>query len=408
MQPPRGLRLAPAWPALVDVTVVNPGGERRTRQTILLHGDRLETIRDAGPTDPKDLRARAFVDRFVLPGLIDLDVRQPPSFLRLQALTGLMYLAAGVTTVRDVGNFDGDLLATQAVIDNGTLAFPRLVACQREVEGQPPRCPSSLTVNDAHTADAAVAALAAAGAQCVHVRDSLPEDTRAAIAAAARSRHLPLIADPPASGQPYAPVLAPWYLSHLASAASDGPPEPFQTYLPEAVRTIIWPAQVERVAAAGLTMHQTLIRTMSAAVALRDTSLLLGSGAPALYAAPGGSARVAMETLVAIGASREDVWAGATRRAGEILGIPQLGRIEPGAPADLLIFREDPTQRPQAMITLEAVISRGRLYPSATLIGQILEHVRYQDRWLVKALRALQTRWLLWRKPATLLECQLP
>jgi predicted amidohydrolase len=111
---------------------------------------------------------------------------------------------------------------------------------------------------------------------------------------------------------------------------------------------------------------------------------------------------------VSIGMRREDVWAAATRDAGALLGIPQLGRIEPGAPADLLIFREDPIQRSDAVMTLEAVISRGRLYPSKTLLGQLLEHARYHDRWLVQTLRTLQARWLLWWNPASVLDCQLP
>ena len=38
-----------------------------------------------------------------------------------------------------------------------------------------------------------------------------------------------------------------------------------------------------------------------------------------------------------------EVWAAATWKAGEALGEPYLGRMVVGAPADLLVFREDPT-----------------------------------------------------------------
>ena len=42
--------------------------------------------------------------------------------------------------------------------------------------------------------------------------------------------------------------------------------------------------------------------------------------------------------------------------------MPQLGRLEEGAPADLLLFREDPTRDLAALDTLEAVVADGRLY----------------------------------------------
>jgi adenine deaminase len=47
--------------------------------------------------------------------------------------------------------------------------------------------------------------------------------------------------------------------------------------------------------------------------------------------------------------------------------VPGLGTIAPGAPADLLLFREDPTRDLAALQTLEAVVADGRLYRRETL-----------------------------------------
>jgi hypothetical protein len=70
----------------------------------------------------------------------------------------------------------------------------------------------------------------------------------------------------------------------------------------------------------------------------------------------------------------EETWVAATRWAGESLGKPKLGRLEEGAPADFLIFREDPSHDLAALSTLEAVVAQGRLYRKEVLDGAIQRH----------------------------------
>lgn len=356
LQPPHALEEAPLWPALVDVTVINPGRGRFEHQTISLRGDRIESVRPRSAADPREVRLRVFTNRYVLPGLIDLDVRQPPEFLRLEHLSGLLYLLGGVTTVRDVGTFSDDLRATQAAIDRGALVFPRLIACGAALEGDAPHCASSRTLHD---------------------RDQIPR-------------------------------LVQWALS--ISAEAPVPPEPFQTYMPPIFRALVWPAQLAHVKATmSGSLSDEVMRRVRAAYTARQagTALHLGTGSPAVYAAPGGSARLALELLIMAGLTREESWAAATRGAGEALGIPQLGTIEPGAPADLLVFREDPTASALAMNSLEAVVARGRLYPAAALLRRIMDHARYENSPVVAAWRNLQVRWHMWRDPPSVLERQL-
>jgi imidazolonepropionase-like amidohydrolase len=321
-----------------------------------------------------------------------------------------MYLAGGVTTVRDVGNFDGDLRATQAAIRDGTFVFPRLIACARILEANPSSCPQSRLVRDAADAVGAVDEVVAAGGQCVAVRDSVPEDLRTAIDGAVRSRQLTVVTGSRNAGAHVA-VLTPWHMSDLASHGL-GAREPFQTFLPAPFFTMIWPGQVARVRDGGphRGFREELIRAAAAAHEARvaGARLALGTGAPALYVAPGGSARIAIEELTFLGLTREEAWAAATRVAGEELGIAQLGSVEPGAPADLLVFREDPTQNADAFGSLEAVISQGRLYPSSVLLGQLMEYARFFRGWVTATRLALQTRWRMTTDPTELVECQLP
>ena len=67
------------------------------------------------------------------------------------------------------------------------------------------------------------------------------------------------------------------------------------------------------------------------------------------------------------GLSAEAAWVAATRDAGASLAIPGLGTVAVDAPADLLVFRADPTRDLANLATLEAVIAQGRLYSRATL-----------------------------------------
>jgi cytosine/adenosine deaminase-related metal-dependent hydrolase len=80
------------------------------------------------------------------------------------------------------------------------------------------------------------------------------------------------------------------------------------------------------------------------------------------FLVPGASLQEELRHLVDAGLSPEEAWLTATRWPGEFLREPGLGRVEPGAPADLLLFREDPTRNLDALATLEAVLADGRLY----------------------------------------------
>ena len=61
------------------------------------------------------------------------------------------------------------------------------------------------------------------------------------------------------------------------------------------------------------------------------------------------------------------------------LGVAGLGTIAPGAPADLLVFREDPTASLDALASLAAVIRDGRLYPRESLDAQLALYRAHYD-----------------------------
>jgi imidazolonepropionase-like amidohydrolase len=126
---------------LDDVAVVDVlAGRTVPHRQVLIDGDRIADVRPAGtPTEPDadtpDVRGRT-----VVPGLIDCHVhvkawhadlgivpRQPASYTALRA-AGLLeaMLHRGFTTVRDAGGADAGLAAAVA---DGTVPGPRLFFC---------------------------------------------------------------------------------------------------------------------------------------------------------------------------------------------------------------------------------------------------------------------------------------
>jgi cytosine/adenosine deaminase-related metal-dependent hydrolase len=87
------------------------------------------------------------------------------------------------------------------------------------------------------------------------------------------------------------------------------------------------------------------------------------------FVVPGASLRDEIVLLAEAGLGLEGALAAATRGAGEALGAPGLGRLEEGAPADVAIFRGDPTRDASALGRPLAVIARGRLYACDDLLA---------------------------------------
>ncbi len=80
------------------------------------------------------------------------------------------------------------------------------------------------------------------------------------------------------------------------------------------------------------------------------------------FIVPGGGVHREMEMFLKAGIPPEDVMAIASWKAGEALNRDKLGTLEIDAPADFVIYREDPTQSLHALDSIAAVVSQGRLY----------------------------------------------
>ncbi len=423
------LRASATGVALAGLTVVNPGEGREPGRTIAVHGDRITDL----STGPLEGASDAYAGSFALPGLVDLHVHHPPALaIGQRELFDLLFLAYGVTSVRDTGSFDGRLLAHRRRIEAGEIAGPRIFACGAILDGDPPGWPGARRVRDAAEAREAVARLAEEGADCVKVYNNLDEEAFVAIREAASARGLPVVAHVPDQvrfdlvagvevqhlmgltdgwaelseraldryvfhslrfGLSHTPTLVVFAqaarLEHSEALGDD----PAARRLPRFYRELLWnPAEnplVFRLTPGDwrdlgqrFSAMQRVVRRLHES----GVRILVGTDALNPYVVPGASLQVELLHLVESGLTLEESWTAATRLAGEALGVAGLGRLAEGAPADFAIYREDPSRNPAAFATLQAVIARGRLYTRESLDAAADRQRERLDGWLYSTL----------------------
>jgi len=99
-----------------NVTVVNPGRDRRAGRTLTIQDGQIIAITANPYTIGESEAGTRFAGFYVLPGLIDMHVHQFPLDGELY---GLLFLAHGVTTVRNTGDFTGTILKKRQQIQDG-------------------------------------------------------------------------------------------------------------------------------------------------------------------------------------------------------------------------------------------------------------------------------------------------
>jgi hypothetical protein len=449
--------------ALVDVTIVEPGRGRREHQTLSVrHGD-IRQVRAATSADDTGLFGE-LKGAFVMPGLVDLHAHLPPdNALALTPYVNLLYLAHGVTSVRDAGDIDGTAIPAAKRFRRAHHPSPRVFACGPFVGGAPARWKNTVILERPEDAEPAVARIAAQGFDCVKSYDGLDVPRIRALEAAADRHglrvigHVPeglayeeaLVRDvqhllgvaPPAS-LPRAHVLdriADWHavddarmdvvvratVEHglvntptlvsthqllLYERYQDARDDPTVRLLPRLYRDVVWDPR------GGLPVYRELsspgwLAKLSDAYAKKlllvrrlheaGAELRIGSDTQQPFVVPGASVLEEMRLFRSAGIGVEETLAIATVRAAADLPLARLGRLDPGAPADFLVLRRDPTVDPDAIRSIEAVVVRGRLYTKEQLDRARWEHRRRHGRLLFDRLSVWATRRILSRVAAS-------
>ena len=153
-------------------------------QTVIVRGDRIVAVGADGDVPlPSDVEVIDAGNKVLLPGLWDMHVH-------VQDDDGLLHLAAGVTTVRDMANDTDELMARRKRFDAGTLLGPRIIAAGFMDGPGPFAGPTKVLVSTRDAARAAVEAYAGLGYEQIKVYSSLDPSLFPTIVRTAHQRGL--------------------------------------------------------------------------------------------------------------------------------------------------------------------------------------------------------------------------
>ena len=175
--------LVVAHVAVVDVT----RGALNKDQTVEIEDGRIASVRpSAGSAVPEGAQVVDGSGKFLIPGLWDMHVHT--AVPAGESLLGL-YIANGVTGVRDMGSDLATNRAWSKRIEAGTLIGPRIVASGPYLQGGDAALPHYV-VRTPDEGRAAIDSLARSGADFVKLHEMIPPEAFFAVARAARERGL--------------------------------------------------------------------------------------------------------------------------------------------------------------------------------------------------------------------------
>jgi Amidohydrolase family len=428
------------------VTVINPMQGRRSNTTIEISGGAIAAIVNTQDSGPHDF-AGCFVLPGLVDMHVHLP---PDNALKLTPSAALPYLQHGVTTIREAGDLDGTAVAAARKLEaEGAHPVPRVFSCGPFVGAGKASFKNTILLEDAsaRAADAAAVRVKATGATFLKFYEGLTEPMIRALEQACVRQGLRMMGHVPAGiayedariaevqhffGVPLPQTLerdtlvnrsCDWHAVDerrmdeivevtLKHGIANTPTivtnqqmlcyrdfnaarrDPAMHNLPPFYLDVIWHPErgrssnrmardyLERQVAPAVAKKQRLTRKLFDAGA----RLFLGTDVAQPFVVPGASLQQEMALFAGAGIGIEQVWKLATRDAGERLGIAGLGRIEAGAPADILLFRRDPTQSLDNLASLEAIVAAGSLYRSADLAQALRTNTAYFNSPLIKPL----------------------
>jgi imidazolonepropionase-like amidohydrolase len=200
-------RAAPTQIVITHVTVLNPGTSSvRTDQTVIITGDRITSVSDSAKSQwPKNAHARMIdaTGQFLIPGLWDMHVHSAFGdwFPGGRDIILPLFVANGVTGVRDMGGDVPVLLKWRKEIAAGQIIGPRMIISGPMLDAYLPngklRFPSSIAVSSPANAVAAVDSLKKQGVDFIKVQSVISRDAYFAAAAEAHKQGLPIVGHVP-------------------------------------------------------------------------------------------------------------------------------------------------------------------------------------------------------------------
>src|SRR5215469_9356905 len=177
------LQSASAPIVITHVTIINPGTSSvRANQTVVITDDRITAISDSETTAPKSARVINGTGQYLIPGFWDMHVHSAFGdwFPGGRDIILPLFVANGVTGVRDMGGDVPVLMQWRKEIGAGQIVGPRMVVSGPMLDGYLPdgklRFPSSIPITTPESAVAAVDSLKAQGVDFIKVQSVISHD----------------------------------------------------------------------------------------------------------------------------------------------------------------------------------------------------------------------------------------
>jgi len=196
----------PAAPIVIThVTIINPGASSvQPDATVFIEGDHVTSVLIGAQVKlPASARILDGHNKFLLPGLWDMHVHSAFGdwFPGGRDIILPLFIANGVTGVRDMGGDLPALFAWRKKIAAGVIVGPRMIISGPMLDALLPdgklRFPSSVAVTTPASAAAAVDSLKAQGVDFIKVQSVISHDSYLAAAAEAHKVGLPIVGHVP-------------------------------------------------------------------------------------------------------------------------------------------------------------------------------------------------------------------
>ncbi len=190
----------------LHVTVINPGTSSvEADRAVTITGDHITAVSSsANFAPPSQAKIIDGTGQFLIPGLWDMHVHSAFGdwFPGGRDIILPLYVANGVTGVRDMGGDIPVLFGWRKQIASGELIGPRMVVSGPMLDGYLPdgktfRFPSSIPVTSVEDAVAAVDSLKAQQVDFIKVQSLIPHDAYLAAATEAHKQGLPFVGHVP-------------------------------------------------------------------------------------------------------------------------------------------------------------------------------------------------------------------
>jgi len=179
---------APSRPlVLTHLTVIDViRGQAKSDMTVMIEGEHIVALgRDGKIKAPQGAQVIDATEKYLIPGMWDMHVHEWNKEVFFP-----LFIANGITGVRDMASDWATLTKWRAEIASGTLIGPRIIASGPYLEGGDQPIPHLLVKTPADAAPA-VDSLIKLGVDFIKVHGQLTRESYFAIARAARARGIP-------------------------------------------------------------------------------------------------------------------------------------------------------------------------------------------------------------------------